>query len=216
MAAAVLLAGTAAAGAAEPGPAGPLRIVALGDSLVAGYGLPPGDGFTAQLQKALAAKGHTGARAVEIVNAGVSGDTAQDGLARLDWALPDDADAVLVELGANDALRGIDPAVTRKALDEILRRLTARGIPVLLCGMQAPPNLGPDYKTAFDPLFPALAATHKVPLYPFFLDGAAAELGLNQPDGMHPNAAGVKTIVARILPAVEALVDRAAARRDRS
>jgi acyl-CoA thioesterase-1 len=212
----MLLAGTAAAGAAGPGPAGPLRIVALGDSLVAGYGLPPGDAFAVQLQKALAAKGHTGDRAVEIVNAGVSGDTARDGLARLDWALPDDADAVLVELGANDALRGIDPSVTRKALDEILRRLTARGIPVLLCGMQAPPNLGPVYKAAFDAVFPELAAAHGVPLYPFFLDGAAAERGFNQPDGMHPNGAGVKVIVERILPAVEDLVARARARRDRS
>ncbi|WP_111419321.1 arylesterase [Rhodoplanes roseus] len=215
VAGAVLLAGVGTTGAAGQTAAAPLRIVALGDSLVAGYGLPPGDAFPVRLQKALAGGGRTG-RPVEIVNAGVSGDTATDGLSRLDWAIGDDVDGVIVELGANDALRGIDPAVTRKALDEVLKRLTARGLPVLLAGMLAPPNLGPAYKAAFDPIFPELAAAHGTLLYPFFLDGVAAERGLNQPDGMHPNGKGVGVIVERILPKVEELIALAAARRDRS
>lgn len=213
VAGAMLLAGAAATGATAQTAAPPLRIVALGDSLVAGYGLPPGDSFPVRLEKALAANGRSGPR-VEIVNAGVSGDTVTDGLARLDWAIGDDVDGVIVELGANDALRGIDPAVTRKALDAILKSLAARGLPVLLAGMQAPPNLGPEYKQAFDRIFPELAAAYDVLFFPFFLDGVAAERNLNQADGMHPNGKGVGVIVERILPKVEELVGRAAARRD--
>jgi acyl-CoA thioesterase-1 len=183
----------------------PLRIVALGDSLTAGYGLPVEAAFPVRLGKALAAKGNS----VDIVNAGVSGDTASGGLSRLDWSIPDGTDAVILELGANDALRGIDPAVTRRALDAILVRLKQRKIAVLLCGMRAPPNMGADYVTAFDGLFPALAADHDALLYPFFLDGVAADAKLNQRDGIHPTAAGVDVIVMRIMPKIEELIARA-------
>ena len=182
-----------------------VSVVALGDSLIAGYGLAISEAFPARLAKALAAKGI----AADIVNAGVSGDTASGGLARLDWSVPEETDAVIVELGANDALRGVDPAVTHAAIEEILRRLAARGIPVLLCGMLAPPNMGADYANAFNAIFPALAKQYDVVFYPFFLDGVAAERGLNQADGMHPSADGVARIVERILPAVEALIARA-------
>jgi len=185
-----------------------VKLVVLGDSLSAGLGLSAGDAFPAKLSRALKAKGH----AVDVVDAGVSGDTASAGLARLDWSVPEGANAVIVELGANDALRGIDPKVTRDALDSILRRLKARGIEVLLAGMQAPRNMGPDYTGAFDSIFPELAVAHGVPLYPFFLDGVATEAKLNQRDGVHPNATGVDVIVARILPKVEELVSRARAR----
>jgi acyl-CoA thioesterase-1 len=183
--------------------------VAFGDSLTAGYGLPAQDAFPAKLQAALKAKGHN----VEIENAGVSGDTASGGLSRLDWSIPDGTDAVIVELGANDMLRGVEPAVTRNALDAIIARLKARNIAVLLCGMQAPPNMGADYARAFNAIYPALASTHQVVFYPFFLDGVAAVTTLNQRDGMHPNAAGVDAIVARILPKVEELVARVRASR---
>jgi acyl-CoA thioesterase-1 len=198
--------------ATAPRPAGadtPVKIVALGDSLTAGLGLPAKDGFVPQLQAALTADGV----AAEIANAGVSGDTAADGLARLDWSVPQGTDAVILELGANDMLRGLKPQLTRDALDAILRRLTARHITVLLCGMRAAPNLGPAYGEAFARIFPELAAKYGVALYPFFLDGVAADLKLTQPDGMHPNAAGVGAIVARILPQVKALIARSAARR---
>jgi acyl-CoA thioesterase I len=188
---------------AEPG----VKIVALGDSLTAGYGLPDKDGFVPRLQAALTAKGI----AVEVANAGVSGDTASDGLARLDWSVPQGADAVIVELGANDMLRGIKPEVTRDALDAILQRLTARHIAVLLCGMRAAPNLGAAYGAAFERIYPELAAKYGVSLYPFFLDGVAADLRLTQADGMHPNAQGVDLIVERILPKVEDLIARARA-----
>lgn len=187
---------------ALPVRAEPLRIVALGDSLTAGYGLESPDAFTGALEAALVARGHD----VVIVNAGVSGDTASDGLARVDWSVGDDADAVIVELGANDALRGVDPAITRDALDRLLARLAERGLPVLLAGMMAPPNLGDEYAAAFNPIYPELAEKHGAILYPFFLDGVAADLGLNQPDGIHPNAAGVAIIVERIAPSVEALI----------
>jgi acyl-CoA thioesterase-1 len=181
-----------------------VRIVAFGDSLTAGRGLPVNASFPAKLESSLKAKGV----AVEIANAGVSGDTASGGLARLDWSVPEGTDAVIVELGANDMLLGIDPKVTRKALAEIVRRLTARGIVVLLAGMRAAPNLGVEYGREFEAIFSELAGKNDLLVYPFFLDGVAADAKLNQPDGIHPTAAGVEEIVARILPTVEELVAR--------
>jgi acyl-CoA thioesterase I len=180
----------------------PLRIVALGDSLTAGYGLPMEAAFPSVLERALRARGHQ----VEIINAGVSGDTSSGGLARLDWSVPDGTDGVIVELGANDALRGIDPAVTRAALDEIVTRLKARGIAVMLAGMLAPRNLGEDYGRAFDGIYPALAQKHAATLYPFFLDGVAGVPRLNLQDGLHPTAEGVQLVVQRMLPSVEAFL----------
>ena len=206
---AAMVAGAAAIAAAQPGGARPVKIVAIGDSLTAGLGLPAAAAFPARLERALIADG----LAVEVANAGVSGDTASDGLARLDWSLPDDTDAAIVELGANDALRGIDPQLTRAALDAILTRLVARRLPVLLAGMRAPPNMGAEYAKTFDTIYPDLAAAHGVLLYPFFLDGVAAEPRLNQGDGVHPTAAGVDVIVARLLPKAEELVTRARAAR---
>jgi len=182
----------------------PVRIVVLGDSLTAGLGLPVNAAFPAKLEQALKAKG----LAVEITNAGVSGDTASAGLARLDWSVPEGTDAVIVELGANDTLRGIDPKVTRQALGEIVRRLRGRGIAVLLTGMRAAPNLGPDYGRDFEAIYSALAAENDLLFYPFFLDGVATDSKLNQRDGLHPTAAGVDAIVARILPKAEELVAR--------
>ena len=187
----------------------PIKIVVLGDSLSAGLGLPVEDAFPARLAEALKGKGV----AVAIADAGVSGDTASGGLGRLDWSVPAGTDAVIVELGANDALRGLDPNLTKAALDAILRKLADRHIAVLLAGMRAPRNMGPDYARDFDAIYPALASTHPVVFYPFFLDGVAADPKLNQGDGMHPNAAGVDAIVARILPQVEELVTRARAAR---
>jgi acyl-CoA thioesterase-1 len=187
----------------------PLRIVALGDSLIAGFGLPAEATFTARLAHALKEKGI----AAEIVNAGVSGDTATGGLARLDWSVPDGIDAVIVSLGGNDMLRGIEPKVTREALDAIVRRLKERGIAVLLAGMRAPPNMGPHYVQAFEAIYPDLAAKHGVVFYPFILDGVAADQRMNQRDGIHPNEAGVNAIVAGILPKVLELVAQARARR---
>jgi acyl-CoA thioesterase I len=186
-----------------------VRIVALGDSLTAGFGLPADAAFPAKLEKALRAKG----LAVEISNAGVSGDTASGGLARLDWSVPEGTDAVILELGANDMLRGIDPKVTGAALDEIVRRLTARRIVVLLAGMRAAPNLGPDYGRQFEAIYADLARQNDLLLYPFFLDGVAADTKLNQHDGMHPTAAGVDAIVTHILPMAEALVAKAREKR---
>jgi acyl-CoA thioesterase I len=182
----------------------PVNIVALGDSLTAGYGLAGNEAFPAQLQRALKARG----LAANVVNAGVSGDTATGGLARLDWSVPDGTDAVILELGANDALRGFDPAVTRKALDAMLHRLQERKIPVLLCGMLAPPNLGTEYGRAFNAIYPDLARETGAILYPFFLAGVAADPKLNQSDGLHPTAAGVAVIVDRILRQVEQLIAR--------
>jgi acyl-CoA thioesterase I len=193
------------AGAAD----GPVRIVALGDSLTAGLGLPANAAFPARLEQALRAKGI----AVEISNAGVSGDTATGGLARLDWSVPEGTEAVIVELGANDTLRGIDPKVTRQALEEIVRRLRGRGIAVLLAGMRAAPNLGADYARDFEAIYSDLAARNDLLLYPFFLDGVATDAKLNQRDGLHPTAVGVDAIVARILPKAEELVARARAKR---
>jgi acyl-CoA thioesterase-1 len=185
----------------------PLNLVALGDSLTAGYGLPAQDAFPAKLQAALKAKGYD----VTVLNAGVSGDTAAGGRDRLDWSVPEDADAVIVELGANDALRGLDPSLTEKALQTILDRLAAKRLPVLLAGMFAPRNMGSDYTAKFDAIYPALAANHPIVFYPFFLEGVAADPHLNQGDGMHPSAAGVDVIVQRILPKVEELLARAKA-----
>ena len=187
----------------------PVTIVAFGDSLTAGLGLPASAAFPAKLEAALKAKGH----AVEVVNAGVSGDTATGGLARLDWSVPEGTDAVIVELGANDMLRGIDPTITRRALDEIVRRLTARRITVLLAGMRAIPNLGIDYVRGFEQIYGEIAAKYDVLLYPFFLDGIAGEARFNQRDGLHPAEAGVDRIVAGILPKVEELLTRTRNRR---
>jgi acyl-CoA thioesterase-1 len=185
-----------------PAMAETIRIVALGDSLTSGYGLPLDESFPVRLQGALEDQGI----AVEIANAGVSGDTSTGALARLDWAIAPDTDAVIVELGANDALRGIDPTETRRALSAILQELGARGLPVLLAGMLAPPNMGPDYQERFDVIYDDLAQIHGVVLYPFFLDGVAAQRELNQDDGMHPNAQGVDRIVQGILPFVLELI----------
>jgi acyl-CoA thioesterase I len=187
----------------------PIHVVALGDSLTAGYGLPAKDGFVPRLEAALAAQGVS----VVIANAGVSGDTASDGLARLDWSVPQWADAVIVEFGANDMLRGIDPQVTREALDAILARLAKRHMTVLLCGMKAAPNLGADYGLTFESIYPELAAKYGAVLYPFFLDGVAADRALVQPDGLHPNAAGVDVIVQRILPKAKELIARVRAQK---
>ncbi|MBI5264312.1 MAG: arylesterase [Bradyrhizobium sp.] len=180
----------------------PVKLVVLGDSLSAGLGLAGQAAFPARLQKALRDKGI----AVDIGNAGVSGDTASGGRDRLDWSVPEGTEGVIVELGANDALRGIDPAVTRAALSDILTRLKARGIRVLLCGMLAPPNYGADFAERFNAIYPELARKFDVPLYPFFLDGVAADARLNQADGIHPTAEGVDVIVTRIMPTVEAFV----------
>lgn len=180
----------------------PIKMAVLGDSLTAGYGLPATAAFPVRLQKALKDRGIE----AEIVNAGVSGDTTSGGRDRVDWSIPDGTEAVIVELGANDALRGIDPKVTRASLDEIIKKLKARKIAVMLAGMYAPRNYGPEYAAAFDAIYPELAKTWNVPLYPFFLDGVASEAKLNQPDGIHPTAEGVDIIVKRILPSVEAFL----------
>jgi acyl-CoA thioesterase-1 len=203
------VAGAPAAPAQPPGREGALRIVVLGDSLAAGFQLEASDAFPAQLERALKARGHR----VEVINAGVSGDTTAAGLERLQWAVPDGTDAVIVELGANDALRGLDPAKARANLDRIMTAIKAGGAEVLLAGMLAPRNLGADYGRTFDAIYPALAAKHGVLLYPFFLDGVALDPRLNLSDGMHPNAKGVAEITRRILPMAEELIVRARARR---
>lgn len=185
-----------------------LHLVVLGDSLSAGYGLPESAAFPAALQRALVGKGH----AVEILNAGVSGDTASGGLERVDWSVPDGTDGVIVELGANDMLRGTDPALVRQAIETIVSRLKVRGIPVMLAGMYAGRNLGPDYVQKFDSLYPEIAKKHDLVLYPFFLDGIAGEQRFNLPDGIHPTAKGVDVIVERILPSVEKFLARLAQR----
>ncbi len=180
----------------------PIKMVVLGNSLSAGYGLPAPAAFPVRLQKALDTKGIK----VDMINAGVSGDTSSGGRDRLDWSVPEGTEAVIVELGANDALRGIDPAVTRAALSDILTQLKARKIAVLLCGMVAPPNYGSDYAARFNAIYPDLAKSFGVPLYPFFLDGVATDAKLNQADGIHPTAEGVDIIVKNILPTVEAFL----------
>lgn len=185
-----------------------MKIVVLGDSLTAGYGLNVQDAFPTKLGVALKAKGH----AIELINAGVSGDTATGGLDRFDWSVPPDADALILELGANDALRGVAPDVTRAALDRILTKVAERKIPVLLAGMLSPPNMGADYAAKFNAIFPDLAQKHNVLFYPFFLEGVAADDKLNQRDGMHPSPDGVDVIVKNILPKVEELIALAKAK----
>ena|SRR5438105_3995936 len=191
--------------AALPLRAASFNILALGDSLTAGFGLPPDNAFPVKLESALKSEGLD----ARVINGGVSGDTSSDGRDRLDWVLTGDVDAVIVELGANDALRGIDPGGTEAALADILARLGARRLPALLAGMRAPRNLGPDYVERFDAIYPKLAQAYNVLYYPFFLDGVAAQSDLNQEDGMHPSAKGVDIIVARILPKVEELIAEA-------
>jgi acyl-CoA thioesterase-1 len=180
----------------------PIKMVVLGDSLSAGLGLSASAAFPARLKQSLKIKGID----VDMINAGVSGDTSSGGRDRLDWSVPEGTDAVILELGANDALRGTDPKVTRAALTDILARLKARKVAVLLCGMLAPPNYGSDYSARFNAIYPDLAKSFEVPLYPFFLEGVAADARLNQADGMHPTAEGVDVIVKNILPTVEAFL----------
>jgi len=183
----------------------PLKILALGDSLTSGYGLPPGEGFTDQLGQALKDAGVS----ARVINGGVAGDTSTDGLARLDWSLADDPAVVIIELGGNDALRGLDPKATRANLDAILSKLQAQHRAILLTGMLAPPNLGDEYAASFNPIFPALAKQHEVAFYPFFLDGVASNPSLVQSDGIHPTAQGVAIIVQRIMPALRQAIDGA-------
>jgi acyl-CoA thioesterase-1 len=195
-------ANSAFAQAPAPAAAKPIKMVVLGDSLSAGLGLAAADSFPQKLQKALKDKGI----AVDMINAGVSGDTSSGGRDRLDWSIPPGTDAVIVELGANDALRGIDPKLTRAALTDILTQLKERKIAVLLCGMLAPPNYGSDYSAQFNAIYPDLAKSFAVPLYPFFLEGVATDAKLNQADGMHPTAEGVDVIVKNMLPTVQAFL----------
>ena len=187
----------------------PLKIVVLGDSLTAGFQLPAAAAFPARLERALTAKGF----AVSIANAGVSGDTASGGLSRVAWSVPPGTDAVILELGANDMLRGIDPKVTRASLESIIRTLKSRSVEVLLAGMRAAPNMGPEYRRAFDAIYPDLASSYGLVFYPFFLDGIVTDPKFNLGDGIHPNQAGVDVIVARILPKTEELIARVRAHR---
>ncbi|HSX76605.1 MAG TPA: arylesterase [Shinella sp.] len=180
----------------------PVKLVGFGDSLMAGYQLPAADAFPVKLEKALREKGYE----VEIANAGVSGDTSSGGLARLDWSIPEGTQGVILELGANDALRGIAPEQTEKNLDAMLTRLKERGIAVLLAGMLAPPNMGPDYGDRFNGIYRRMAEKHGVALYPFFLDGVVTKANLQLEDGMHPNSEGVDVMVATMLPATEAFI----------
>ncbi|MGE0629080.1 MAG: arylesterase [Hyphomicrobiaceae bacterium] len=193
----LLLAPAHGAGAAKP-----VQIIAFGDSLTAGLGVAPSAAFPAKLQKALEAKGI----AAEVANAGVSGDTTSAGLERLDWAVPDNTDIVIVELGANDMLRGLPPSAARASLDSIIARLKAKGTRPVLVGMRSLKNWGQAYADAFEAIYPALAKKHGIPLYPFFLDGVAARPGFNQNDGIHPNAQGVDEIVRRLLPTIERVI----------
>jgi acyl-CoA thioesterase I len=182
----------------------PVTILVLGDSLSSGLGLSPQEALPAKLETALKARYPD----LKIVNAGVSGDTAADGLARLDWALTNDVGGLIVELGANDALRGLNVVQTEQALDGIMAVAVAKRLPTLILGMKAPPNMGPDYVVRFDGLYPRLAEKYQALLYPFYLDGVAADASLNQADGMHPNARGVDVIVSKILPIVEELIGK--------
>jgi acyl-CoA thioesterase I len=180
-------------------------ILDFGDSLTAGYGLPAGQAFPARLEAWLRQQGIE----ARVVNAGVSGDTTAGGLARLDWALADKPDLVILALGANDALRGIEPSTVRENLDKMIGKIEASGAKVLLLGMLAPPNWGEEYRHAFDQIFPELARIHHLPLYPFFLEGVAMKPELNQPDGLHPNERGVAVLVDRIAPVVARLLGSA-------
>jgi acyl-CoA thioesterase-1 len=207
LAAAGLLVAAVAASIPVPAAAEPVRILAFGDSLTAGYGLPAEQGFVARLQQAIDKAGLS----ARVLDGGVSGDTTAGGLARLDWSLADQPDAVILELGANDGLRGLDPAATRENLDAMLAKLTAAGKKVLLAGMLAPPNLGPEYGEEFNRIYPELAEAHGVLFYPFFLDGVAADPMLNQGDGIHPNEAGVRRIVEGMMPEVRRLIEQARA-----
>ncbi len=193
-----LFAGSSSAKAQEKA----INLVGFGDSLMAGYQLSPSESYTAQLETALKAKGHN----VVITNAGVSGDTTSAGLSRIDWSVPDGTDGVILELGANDALRGIAPEQSEKNLDAMLARLKERGIPVLLAGILAPPNMGGDYAEKFNPIYKRLSEKYAVPLYPFFLDGVTTVPGMQLEDGMHPNAKGVAVMAERTLPMVEAFL----------
>lgn len=190
-------------GTASVAKAGTLEIVGLGDSLMAGYELPEGDGFPAVLEAALKAKGFD----VGVANAGVSGDTTSGGLERLDWSAPDGTELVILELGGNDALRGISPAISRDNLDKMLTRLKERNIRVVLAGMLAPPSMGKDYEAAFNPLFTELATKHAVPLIPFFLEGVAGQAALQLSDRIHPNRAGVDKMVENALPIILPMVE---------
>ena len=198
----VVLACLASLAMAVTAKAEPYKIVGFGDSLMAGYGLDAGQGFPEKLEKALRDKGHD----VVITNAGVSGDTTSGGLSRLDWSIPDGTQLVILELGANDMLRGIGPEITEKNLDAMLARLKERNITVLLAGMRAAPNLGPDYQAAFDAIYPRLAEKYGVAFYPFFLDGVAADRAYLLEDGMHPNASGVDRMVEKMQPEVEKII----------
>jgi acyl-CoA thioesterase I len=189
----------------RPADAAPVKILAFGTSLTQGYGVPPGDDFTAVLEARLKAAGID----AKLINAGVSGDTSADGLSRLDWSLADHPDAAIIEMGSNDALRGLAPAQTEKNLSAILAKLTTARIPVLLVGMKAPRNFGPEYAAQFDPIYPRLAKKFDTLFYPFILDGVALNPRLNQADGIHPNPAGVKIIVGRILPLAKQLAAQA-------
>ena len=182
----------------------PLKLVAFGDSLTAGYMLPADAAFAAVLERVLRAKGTD----VRVQNAGVSGDTTTGGLDRLDWSVPNGTDGVILELGANDMLRGVDPALTRQKLETMITRLKDRGIPVLLAGMRASANLGPDYVARFDAIYPDLAARYGLVLYPFFLSGIVGDKAYNLQDGLHPNTRGVERIVEGILPTVETFLVR--------
>ena len=182
----------------------PITLLALGDSLTSGLGLETSEAFPAKLEAALQSR-HPG---LKIINGGVSGDTAADGLARLDWALTDDVGALIVGLGANDALRGLDVAQTETALNAIMVKAQEKNLPVLILGMKSPPNMGPDYVARFDGLYPRLAAKYQALLYPFYLEGIAANAGLNQADGIHPNGQGVDVIVSKVMPSVEELIGK--------
>lgn len=194
---------------AAPVNAQPIKIVAFGDSLIAGFGLKANDAFPAQLEIALKKRGYD----VEIANAGVSGDTSAGGLSRLDWSIQDGTQAVILVLGANDMLRGMEPELARKNIGEVIARLKARRIEVLLAGMRAAPNLGADYAARFNPIYEELAKEHDILIYPFFLDGVAGERDLNMSDGIHPTPKGVSLVVERILPSVESLIERVKKRR---
>ncbi len=199
---AFLLAITAIVISSIPARSATLNLVGFGDSLMAGYQLPPEDAFPARLEKALRAKGHD----VTIANAGVSGDTTSGGLARIDWSVPDGTKGVILELGANDALRGIAPEESRKNLIAMIEKLKSRGIPVLLVGMLAPPNMGHDYAGRFNPIYPEIAKVYGTELYPFFLDGVVENAKLKIEDGMHPNGDGIGVMVERFLPVAERFV----------